>query len=172
METCYDCVMEPVANPEPVVPLIERLLARSATEPTSTAWLDRLDEQLERAGQGLREIVKGADRVVAGAGGASPGDLDELVGVFQDLEEKMAADLRNLRADQGRWSGPLQRIPRESRLRFSSLIHRHEESLIGAAEAIRDVRWRLLALQARTDEEGDAPVFDDPDALERYLGKR
>ena len=45
-----------------------------------------------------------------------------------------------------------------------------EEAMIRTAEALRDARWQLLAIQAQIEEEGEGPIFDDPEALERYLG--
>jgi hypothetical protein len=47
------------------------------------------------------------------------------------------------------------------------------ESWIEAAEvllpAYRDTRWKLMALRADHEDPGNAPVFDDPDQLDRYL---
>jgi len=165
-------VVQISSTPEPVTSLIDRMLTGSAQETASMVWLDRLEEQIELAGQRFQEIVGGAERLMAMARETETADLDEPIGILEDLEERLGADLRSLRSDQERWATLLWRNPPAIQHRFSSLIRHHEENLVRAAEAIRDVRWRLLGLQARTDDEGDAPAFDDPDALERYLGTR
>lgn len=35
--------------------------------------------------------------------------------------------------------------------------------------AYRDGRWNLMAVQAKREPEGDAPIFEDPEALLAYL---
>lgn len=162
--------MQLASTLEPVTPMIDRMLARSAEGPVSPDFFDRLGEQLDRAGRRLQEIADGGEGVVAAAREVAPADLEKLIGRIEDLEESIGAELHALRSDQERWAMSLRRNPPAIRRRFSALIRRHEENMVRAAEAIRDVRWRLLGFQARTDDEGDAPAFDDPDALERYLG--
>jgi hypothetical protein len=99
-------------------------------------------------------------------------DLERLVVRIEENEESIAVELHDLRSDLKCWAMSLRRNPPSVQRRFLSLVHHHEENMVWAAEALRDIRWRLLGLQARTDVEGDAPVFDDPDALDRYLETR
>jgi len=40
------------------------------------------------------------------------------------------------------------------------------------AEFLHDARWRLMALRAKLEDPGDAPVFSDADQLLKYLGSR
>ena len=152
---------------------VNPIIAQAAMEPDQTSWLDELRSGVHRLEGRLGGMTQTASQLVKAAESASTVDhseLEDMVQLVEKLEHSLAADLSRLRLEQDRWADLLHRHPHGVRRRSSQLVGRLEDAMARTAEAIRDARWRLLAVQAQIDEEGTAPIFDDPDALERYLG--
>jgi hypothetical protein len=63
-------------------------------------------------------------------------------------------------------------LPRELRVKPYRLHARLIEANTRALEALRDMRWKLLAFRAKHEDPGDAPVFSDPEALIQYLNAK
>jgi uncharacterized protein YigA (DUF484 family) len=161
----------------PVLTFVEEvnpLIAQAAKEPEQSTWLDELEGRLQSLENRLGGMTQTASQLVKAAENASTVDyseLEDMIQLLEKLEQSLGADLSRLRLEQDHWADLLHRHTRDARHRFSRFIGNLERAMVRTAEAIRDARWRLLAIQAQIEKEGTAPVFDDPDALERYLGK-
>lgn len=154
---------------------VNPIIVQGAKQPDQSSWLDDLEEHIQRLERRLDGMTRTASEMVTVAESTSavnPDDLEETLRLVGDLEQSIGTDLGRFRSEQEHWVDLLHYHTSETRSRFSRLIGVLEDAMARTAEAVRDARWRLLAIQAQIEEEGSAPVFDDPDALERYLGKR
>ncbi len=153
---------------------VNPIIAQAAKEPDQSSWLNELEGRLQGLENRLGGMTQTASQLVKAAENASTVDhseLENMIQLLEKLEQSLGTDLSRFRLEQDHWADLLHRHTRDARRRFSKLIGCLEEAMVRTAEAIRDARWRLLAIQAQIEEEGTAPVFDDPDALERYLGR-
>jgi hypothetical protein len=57
----------------------------------------------------------------------------------------------------------------QERARAISTADRHVKAVAGTLAALRDARLELVILRSESEDPGDAPVFDDPAALQEYL---
>jgi hypothetical protein len=156
---------------------VNPIIIQGAKQPDRSAWLDDLEGSIQRLERRLDGMTRTASEMVAVAESTStsavnPDDLEKTIQLVGDLERSIGTDLERFRSEQEHWADLLLHHSTEARGRFSKLVEVLENAMARTAEAVRDARWRLLTIQAQIEEEGSAPVFDDPDALERYLGKR
>jgi hypothetical protein len=153
---------------------VNPLVTLAANEPGRSSWLEDLERRLQRLENRLEGMTQTASQLVKAAENASTVDyseLEDMIELLEKLELSLAADLDRFRQEQDHWANLLHNHATAARRRFSMLIGSLEDGMVRTAEAIRDARWRLLAIQAQIEDEGSAPVFDDPNALERYLGE-
>jgi len=85
------------------------------------------------------------------AAGERPEDLDETIDSLLEMEEELKRKL-------------LPYVDRAGQQRAAA-----SGSLLRGLRVLRDLRWDLMALRAETEAPGDAPVFDNPQALLEYL---
>jgi len=116
-----------------------------------------IEANLERLKDCSRKIFEGMERKVAA--GERPEDLDETIDSLLETEEEFKRELLPYvdRARQQQTAAP------------GSLSSRWIEAILGGLRVLRDLRWDLMALRAETEAPGDAPVFDNPQALLEYL---
>ncbi len=116
-----------------------------------------IELNLEKLKDCSRKIFEAMDRKVAA--GERPDDLDETIDSLLETEEEFKRELLPY-VDRAR-----QRQTAVS----DSLSSRWIEAILGGLRVLRDLRWDLMALRAETEALGDAPVFDNPQALLEYL---
>lgn len=99
--------------------------------------------------------------------------IDELVDSYEETEKK----LRRIALPQIEEATRRKReqfalpVPPAERARAIALWDRSIRLFTESLRLIRDLRWQLMALRAAVEDPGDAPVFDDPNELLRYLGQ-
>ena len=142
----------------------EELLAAMAQLAAQTAQLqkcaERILSQLERVAEILSvEHLK---------------DLDEVLDVLQKSEESLRKGLSNSQVKRSRDMVFALRFTWTSgeKARVIATLDRFVEVAKRHTELLRDARWRLMALRAKLEDPGDAPVFSDPDQLLKYLSSR
>jgi predicted RNase H-like HicB family nuclease len=155
--------------PEGYIGFVEELPGAN----TQGSTLDEARKNLQEA----VELVLEANRILAEE------DLEdsEVIEHLAAIEEDTRAELRGIqktRETARQVRKLLQELPKSAPGRRELLagVERplaRMESWIEAAEvllpAYRDTRWKLMALRADHEDPGNAPVFDDPDQLDRYL---
>jgi len=152
---------------------VNPIIAQAAKEPARVSWLDDLEKRFQDLEERLKGMTRTTSSMVAAVESASsvdPEEVEKTVNRLMELEEGLGTDLSRFRAEQDHWVDLLRHHTRKAQRRFSELLGHLEEAMIRTAEALRDARWQLLAIQAQIEEEGEGPIFDDPEALERYLG--
>ncbi len=104
--------------------------------------------------------------------GARCENLDEVIAFLEKSErgvkEALEPEIIRAKAKRGNVfsnSG----LSRQERALVIGAPQRFERILTATLERLRDTRWRLMAARAEFGEKGDAPVFDDPDLLFKYL---
>lgn len=125
----------------------------------------------------LERLVTQAEQEVAAEGV----DLGALIERLAAIEEATRAQWREVRVS-GETARQVRRLlqdlPESAPGRQALLLGLEQplariEEWVEAAEvllpAYRDARWKLMALRADHEDPGEAPVFDDPEQLERYL---
>jgi hypothetical protein len=115
------------------------------------------------------ETSAGALRLVGDVQRNPPANLDDLIEQLQEIEERSARQLMPLLRDFKANRNVLARDPNPRfRLQATSLLRRYEEAIVATLEALRDARWRLMALRAEIeDQRGEA--FTDSRELLRHL---
>jgi hypothetical protein len=94
--------------------------------------------------------------------------IDTLEESEKSLREILAPTLRDLKEGRGEIFSVGALSPAERARAIA--VPEHIEGLLKAAlEDFRDTRWRMIARRADLEDPGDAPVFDDPEALIAYL---
>jgi hypothetical protein len=56
--------------------------------------------------------------------------------------------------------------------RALAIVDRYITIVNESAETLRDFRWKAMARRASLEDPGDAPIFDDPEELLKYLNSR
>ena len=126
----------------------------------------------------LERLVARAEREVESQGVEI---LDGLIDHLATIEEETRTTWKGSQAARDtarRVRGELEELSATAPGR-AELLKGVEEPLaridrwIEAAESVlpayRDTRWKLMALRADHEDPGDAPVFDDPEQLKKYL---
>ncbi len=169
-------------------PLLEELadFAKEAAQvplsPPETAkerWLLAV-EDIAAAGRRLRGST---DRLrdqlmqfVAVLSGEPHGvDLDEVIEALGSTEHQTKTTLtpvinRAKAVRNGTFSLP-GTTPGE-RARAIAAVDHYIAALNESLEMLRDFRWTIMTIRADKEDPGDAPVFDDPEKLMKYLHSR
>jgi hypothetical protein len=113
-----------------------------------------IESNLEKLRDCSRTIFDTMERKVAA--GERPDDLEETIDSLLETEEEFKREL-------------LPYVDRARQQQASLLSSRWIEAILGGLKVLRDLRWDLMALRAETEAPGDAPVFDNPQALLEYL---
>jgi len=155
--------------------------AESTAEPSAhdtwiAAWngaaevIGQLERQASRVRTALDRFLSISSRKRQSGEGAI--ELDEAIRDLEGWERSLKETflpaletLKQIRQDTFSLPGT---TPGE-RAKAISAADRHAEAIAGILELLRDARWQLMALRAESEEPGDAPVFDDPEDLLRYL---
>jgi hypothetical protein len=132
-------------------------------------------EELERRLTRMKNKVTAVLNVVKNATPASIRaiNFDELVKHYEELEEKMRGYAlpvieRAKAKKKEQFSLPVSRAERSEAIAiYDKIIRIHIQGL----EAIRDLRWQLMALRAASEPPSGSPVFSDPRELKSYLDK-
>jgi hypothetical protein len=173
--------------PAPVLEALSDFAQSAAPEAESTAepsahdtWIAALNTHAEAVGHLERQasrVRSAIDRFLSTPSGKrQSGDgsieLDETIRDLEGWEKSLKEDLlpsletlKRIRQDTFSLRGT---APGE-RAKAISTADRHAKAIAGILKLLRDARWRLMALRAESEEPGDAPVFDDPEDLLRYL---
>lgn len=122
-----------------------------------------------------RALSEAASKLIEMASTLSPSehfDFSEAVDAIQDWEENLRKiflpDLRE--AKKQRKEAAL--LPHGHRATAIETWDRQIQIYSGILRTVRDCRWQLMALRAKREDPGDAPVFDDPEALLQYLNSK
>jgi hypothetical protein len=172
-------------------PLLEALSSFSEGVPTSgpanleslpvpARWLAGARElraalpELKKRAQHL-EVVLGELRDKATGLGARLSNRDELIDFLESaetrIEETLKAEIVRAKANRRHFfSAP--GLTKDERSQIIGVPEHYEKILVGALEALRDTRWWLMAQRAEFGDQGDAPVFDDPEMLFKYLDEQ
>lgn len=98
-------------------------------------------------------------------------DINELIAYVEESEADLRQALlplleRAQRCERDAFSLP---VSRSDRAQAITTWERAIGVLSRALGTFRDFHWELMALRAQTENPGDAPVFDDPEELLKYL---
>jgi hypothetical protein len=116
-----------------------------------------IESNLEKLKDCSRTIFETMERKVAA--GERPDDLDETIDSLLETEEEFKRELLPY----------VDRARQRQTAASDSLSSRWIEAILGGLRVLRDLRWDLMALRAEAEPPGDAPVFDNPQALLEYL---
>jgi hypothetical protein len=170
--------------PQPVAAALDEMETEAQTAARSplegaTAHFERVADDLaaclSRLEKATKSVVAAGDRWIAelqGAGAPLGADaLDEAIESLRDHEERLAEI-----AEPGMESGRAIlkhafQAPRSWRARAHRLSTKAIKVHAEAVEAVRDMRWRLLAVRAVAEDQGDHPVLESAEDLETYLDR-
>lgn len=155
---------------------------RSGSGTRGKTRLTGVDQELARLPDetlaNLSGLVDQAEEEVAGEGVEFLGELLERLAKIEEDTRRELRGIQKTRETARQVRKLLQELPRSAPGR-RELLEGIERPLsrmdrwVEAAEilipAYRDTRWKLMALRADYEDPGDAPVFDDPEQLDRYL---
>lgn len=116
-----------------------------------------IEANLEKLKDCSRKIFEAMERKAAA--GERPEDLDETIASLLETEEEFKQE----------FLPHVNRVRQQQTAVSGSLSSRWIEAFLGGLRVLRDLRWDLMALRGETEAPGDAPVFDNPQALLEYL---
>jgi prefoldin subunit 5 len=125
--------------------------------------------RLERRTQAVREA--GAAWVEKLTGSPTGESLDEAIEYLRSHEERLAEIVEPVLESGREALRQAFQIPKHLRARAHGLSTRTLRVHAEAIEAVRDMRWKLLAVRSLTEDPGDHPILDSPEALESYLDR-
>lgn len=133
----------------------------------------RLERQSVRVREGLERLIESL--AAEAERGAVSVDPDEVIESLRESEQGIKADLfptlRQMKSTrQGTFSLP--NTSSAERARAIAASDRYTKAVTDMLELLRDARWRIMALRAEHEDPGDAPVFDNSQALLQYLDKK
>jgi exonuclease VII large subunit len=97
--------------------------------------------------------------------------IAHLLELEQQLKKNFAPIARRVKATNKSLFTLASASPEESARAISATEH-YLQTLTETLELLRDTRWRLMAKRAEFEDSGDAPVFEDPEKLVRYLNAK
>jgi len=124
--------------------------ATAAFIEASNAWL----QELKRASSSMGDEV-----------------VDAAIESLRRHEERLAVTVVPVIATGQKGLKQTFQAPRPLRAKLHHLHTRIIEVNAQAVEAVRDMRWRLLASRAAVEDPGDHPVLESPEDLETYLDR-
>jgi hypothetical protein len=133
---------------------VEHVLAQ--VKPILAEMFAGIEESAKVVGAGGIESMDRAIEQVEAREAALASQLLPMIATLHDLRTKTFG------------AGHLSRV---ERTRAAVVLERQEKALRAILRLYRDERWRMMALRAEIEPPGDAPVFDDADALVNYLEK-
>jgi hypothetical protein len=147
--------------------LVEK--ARAAKE----RWLASAEELAESARQ-LRERNLAIRKILAAfldTPASQGAELDEIIDVLRTAElqiKEAKPSIERLKSTRKGTFSMRGATPGE-KARALAIVDRYITIVNESAETLRDLRWQAMARRASLEEHGDAPVFDDPKELLKYL---
>ncbi|HKI00810.1 MAG TPA: hypothetical protein VKK31_02405 [Thermoanaerobaculia bacterium] len=155
--------------------------AESTAEPSARdTWIAALNRhvegvvRLERQASKVRNALECFMSPFSSKTEGREGDIEldeaitDLAGWETSLKENFLPSLETLKQiREGSFSLP--GTTSGERAKAISAADRHAKAIAGILELLKDARWQLIALRAESEDPGDAPVFDDPEDLLRYL---
>ncbi len=157
-----------LSQPSAVMPTQDEILRAKDGRPRNagpqvdpTIWPARVRQGFKRLFRDIQDSdAQNLDNLIDGL---ATWELD--LGIRLTADERKLAEMRRTLERATRSSGS----PRPSFLReLSTVVQKLEEMTRAASEVqklYRDGRWQLMAMRAELEDDGDAPVFDDVDAM-------
>lgn len=156
----------PRKEPRPALDFADGRFVRAAK--ILRQHLDELEARSRVLSEAASNLVEMASTLPA----SEHFDFSEAVDAIQKWEEDFKKiflpDLRY--AKKQRKEAAL--LPPKHRAMAIETVERQIQIYSGILRTIRDCRWQLMALRAKREDPGDAPVFDDPAALLQYLNAK
>jgi hypothetical protein len=146
-------------------------------------WLRGVEDLAARAKSmaGRHATVQaGFERVIAALAseierGEKPSvDLDDIIHTLQTHEAEIRTELLPALATMEAQRRDTFSLPSTSpgeRARAIAASEKYSAAVLAMLETLQDVRWQIMALRAKCEDPGDAPVFDNPHELLKYLEK-
>ena len=132
----------------------------------------RLHEHLDALEAKSRSVTEAASHLIAAASLSEGFDFDAVVDVLEtreeDLKETFLPEL--LQAKKRRKE--LTSVPPELRAMAKETADRQIKTYSDILKTVRDTRWQLMALRAKRESAGDAPVFSNAADLLQYLNAK
>jgi hypothetical protein len=152
----------------------EAELAALSAKEELLAIMAQLAAQTARLQKSADGILSQLDRLAADLAPEDLEGMDEVVDQLQRAEGRLRETLANSQVKRSRDKMFTLRFTWTSseKARVIATLDRFVEVAKRHADLLRDARWRLMALRAKLEDPGDAPVFSDPDQLLKYLGSR
>jgi|SRR4051794_10307442 hypothetical protein len=129
----------------------------------------RLQENTEKLRSGFRSLE---EALLIDPGSV---DLDEVVDMLLATEKRVKSNLQQSVARlKSTRAGTFQlhsASPGE-RSRVIATVDHYDKAFNEVLRFLRDARWRVMALRARNEDPGDAPVFSDPEELIQFLNTK
>lgn len=129
----------------------------------------QIEQHLEHGRRWAEDLIRRARASIADGG---PSDIDETIEL---LEREDGAFIREFAAAIKKARKPIERIPKRHADRARQIareIDWFENIIVQHEELLRDLRWQLMVVRAESRRDKSGPVFDDPNALRRYLRTR
>jgi hypothetical protein len=155
---------EPTPEPEASVDPYARWKAAVDQHRKNAISLESRNEGLRTTGTKLLSDLEAVARTTHRA----PPEIDQLIDSLLQTELERKRDLSES-SDQPDPVFTLPQLTQADRLLGATVKARYENALRDGLGILRDMRWDLMALRAEYEDPGDAPVFDNPADLLRYL---
>lgn len=129
----------------------------------------RLKDDTNRIREDLTRFVSALSK------GHSGVDFDEAIDTLRSIEEEFKNDLaptinRVKATRKATFSMP--GASSGERARGIAAVDHYIAALNESLEMLRDFRWKIMTIRADNESPGNAPVFDDPEELIKYLDAR
>jgi hypothetical protein len=128
--------------------------------------------RLEEKSKAVRESGDAwVERLMSSAEPLEAEGLESAIDSLRDHEERMAEEAEPILAMGEKTLKEAFQLPSQVRARAHHLSTRILKTHTEALEVVRDLRWKLLAVRAMTEDPGDHPVLDSAEDLEIYLDR-
>lgn len=142
--------------PAPVLTALSDFAEDAALERQSTRICEALSQLVDDFSSGPRKD-------------SPPQDWEAAIGGLKEWEKSLKEDVRPTIERLKQVQKDLTGVAPAERPKATAMADRHINTILSTLEALRDARWQLMALRADVEDPGDAPVFENPDELLRYL---
>jgi hypothetical protein len=160
--------MEAEAHTAAQSPLADALAGFERAAAVLSAALTRLEEKTKAARESGDTWV---ERLMVSGQRIEDEEMESAIDSLRDHEERMAEEAEPVFALGEKTLKEVFQLPSQVRARAHNLSTRILKTHAEALEVVRDLRWKLLALRAMTEDPGDHPVLDSAEDLESYLDR-
>ncbi len=145
-------------------------LAQRAATGLDAAFMTDLAAQASCFEESARALISGCGRLTRDVQAAAPENLTEVIDRLRAEEGRTVAAFQAMFGEIEKALATIrQTLPSPERKRLRELLTSVRKTAVEAMEALRDCRWQLIAVRAEHEDEGEAPLFDNPTELLRYL---